>query len=101
MKRLFVTNDSSASGNLGVSRHPDFLISLSRQLVWGQFPSDAELSGFFGKRKKRQSRLNWQDHQPQHRLERIDAVALDWSSCVRGSMLLNYGWIRVRTINCN
>jgi hypothetical protein len=76
MKRLFVTSESSASGNLGVSRRPDFLISLSRQLVWGQFPSDAELSGFFGKRKKRQSRPNWQDYQPQHRLEHIDAVGV-------------------------
>src|ERR1700755_1233349 len=76
MKRLIVTNGSSASGNLGVARRPDFLISLSNQLVWGQFPSDAELSGYFGKRKKHQSRPNWQDYQPQHRLEYIDAVGL-------------------------
>jgi hypothetical protein len=50
------------------------VISLNRQLVWGRLPSDADLSGFFGRRKKRQSRLNWQDYQPQHRLERIDAA---------------------------
>jgi hypothetical protein len=49
---------------------------LERQLIWGQGPSDVELSKFFGKRKKRQSRLNWQDYQPQHRLEHIGAVGL-------------------------
>ena len=76
MKRLILTNESSAAGNLRVSHRPDFLISLTRQLVWGQSPSDAELSGFFGKRKKRQSRPNWQDDQPQHRLDRIDAMGV-------------------------
>ncbi len=76
MKRLILTNDSSASGNLGVSRRSDFLVSLTRQLVWGRLPSDTELSGFFGKRRKRQSRPNWQDHEPQQRLERIDAVGV-------------------------
>jgi hypothetical protein len=73
MKRLILTNDCSAAGHLGVARLGDFVISLNRQLVWGRLPSDADLSGFFGRRKKRQSRLNWQDYQPQHRLERIDA----------------------------
>jgi hypothetical protein len=76
MKRLIITNDSSAAGHLGVARLGDFRISLERQLIWGRFPSDAELSGFFGPRRKRQSKLNWQDYQPQHRLEHIDAVGL-------------------------
>src|SRR6185312_15440749 len=51
-------------------------ISLNRQLVWDRLPPDAELSGFFGRRRKQRSRLNWQDYQPQHRLERIGAVGL-------------------------
>lgn len=76
MKRLILTNDTSAAGSLGVARLADFLVSLNRQLVWDRLPSDAELSGFFGRRKKRQSKLNWQDDQPQHRLEAIGAVGL-------------------------
>jgi hypothetical protein len=76
MKRLILTNDSSGAGNLDVSRRADFVVSVQRQFVLGQLPSDAELSGFFGRRKKRQSMPNWQDYQPQHRLERIDAVGL-------------------------
>jgi hypothetical protein len=76
MKRLILTNESSGAGNLDVSRRADFVVSVQRQFVWGQLPSDAELSRFFGRHKKRQSKLNWQDHQPGHRLERIDAVGL-------------------------
>ncbi len=76
MKRLILTNNSSAAGNLGRARVAPFLISLDRQLVWGRLPSDAELSGFFGRRRKRQPKLNWQDYQPQHRLEGIGAVGL-------------------------
>jgi len=76
VKRLIVTNDFSAAGHLGASRRADFLVSVERQLVWGQLPSDAELSGFFGKRKKCQSKPNWQDYQPQHRLQRIGAVGI-------------------------
>lgn len=76
MKRLILTNDGSAAGHLGAARVGDFRISLERQLVWGKLPSDAELSEFFGPRKKRQSSLNWQDYQPKHRLEGIDAVGL-------------------------
>jgi hypothetical protein len=76
MKRLILTNNSSAAGSLGVARLGDFRVSLGRQLIWGRFPSDAELSGFFGPRRKRQSKQNWQDYQPQHRLERIDAIGL-------------------------
>ena len=76
MKRLILTNNSSAAGSLGVARLAHFLISLERQLVWGRSLSDAELSGFFGRRRKRQSRLNWQDYEPRHRLERIGAVGL-------------------------
>jgi hypothetical protein len=76
MKRLILTNDSSGAGNLGISRHADFVVSVQRQFVWGQLPSDAELSGFFGRRKKRQSKLNWQDYQPAHHLEHIGAVGL-------------------------
>jgi len=76
MKRLILTNDTSAAGSLDSARLGDFRVSLERQLIWGRVPSDAELSGFFGRRKKGQSRLNWQDYQPQHRLERIDAIGL-------------------------
>jgi hypothetical protein len=76
MKRLIVTNDSSAAGGLGTARLAHFLISLNRQLVLERLPSDAELSGFFGKRKKRRSGLNWQDYQPRHRLEAIGAVGI-------------------------
>ena len=76
MKRLILTNDSSAAGHLGVAHIGDFRISVERQLIWGRLPSDTELSGFFGKRGKRQSKLNWQDYQPKHRLEAIDAVGL-------------------------
>jgi hypothetical protein len=76
MKRLILTNDSSAAGHLGTAGVGDFRISLERQLVWGKLPSDAELSEFFGRRKKSQSSLNWQDYQPKHRLEGIDAVGL-------------------------
>ena len=76
MKRLILTNDTSAAGSLDSARLGDFRVSLERQLIWGRFPSDAELSGFFGRRKKGQSRLNWQEYQPQHRLERIDAIGL-------------------------
>ena len=76
MKRLILTNNSSAAGGLGVARLANFLISLERQLVWGRLPSHAELSGFFGVRKKRRSQLNWQDYQPQHRLKGIGAVGL-------------------------
>jgi len=76
MKRLILTNDTSAAGSLGVARLAHFLISLDRELAWGRLPSDAELSGFFGRRRKRQSKLNWQDYQPQRRLEAIEAVGL-------------------------
>jgi hypothetical protein len=76
MKRLILTNNTSAAGSLGVARLGNFRISLERQLIWGRFPSDAELSGFFGARRKRQSKPNWQDYQPQHRLEHIDALGL-------------------------
>jgi len=77
MKRLILTNGSSGAGNLGTARLANFLISLERQLVWDRLPSDAELSGFFGARKKRQSQLNWQDYQPQHRLEGIGAIGVE------------------------
>jgi hypothetical protein len=76
MKRLILTNNSSAAGSLGVARAAHFFVSLERQLVWERSPSDAELSRFFGRRKRRQSKLNWQDYQPQHRLEHISAVGL-------------------------
>lgn len=76
MTRLILTNDSSGAGNLGVSQRAGFVVSVQRQFVWGQLPSDAELARFFGRRRKRQSALNWQDYQPQHRLEHIDAVGL-------------------------
>jgi hypothetical protein len=76
MKRLILTNDSSAAGHLGTAGVGNFRISLERQLVWGKLPSDAELSEFFGRRKKSQSSLNWQDYQPKHRLEGINAVGL-------------------------
>jgi hypothetical protein len=76
VKRLILTSDSSGAGNLGAARLAHFLVSMDRQLVWDRLPSDTELTGFFGARKKRQSRLNWQDYQPQHRLEAIGAVGL-------------------------
>jgi hypothetical protein len=101
MKRLILTNGSSASGNLGVSRRPDFLISLTHQLVWRHSLSDAELTEFFGKRKKRQSRANWQDYQPNIASNPSAQWALDLSSCARALMPSNCGWIRVRTINCS
>ena len=49
MKRLILTNNSSAAGGLGAARLANFRISLERQLVWGRLPSDAELSGFLGR----------------------------------------------------
>jgi hypothetical protein len=76
MKRLILTNNTSAAGHLGAARVGDFRISLERQLIWGRVPSDAELSGFFGKRRKRQSKLSWQDYQPQWRLEGIGAIGV-------------------------
>ena len=76
MKRLIFTNDSSGAGYLGAGRRADFVTAVEWQLVWGRSRSDAELSGFFGKRKKRRSGLNWQDFQPQHRLKAIGALDL-------------------------
>jgi hypothetical protein len=76
MKRLILTNESSGAGNLGVSRRADFVVSVQRQFVWGRLPSDTELSGFFGKRKTRQSKPNWLDYQPEHRVKRIGAMGL-------------------------
>ena len=74
MKRLILTNDFSAAGSLKVARLANFRIALERQLVWGQLPSDAELSGFFGARKKRQTRLHWLDCAPPWHLEPIKAT---------------------------
>src|ERR1700744_5902445 len=74
MKRLILANDSSAARVLGAARRADFVVSLQRQLVWGRPPSDSELSGFFGDRKKPGSRVNWQDDQQQHRRDEIGAA---------------------------
>ena len=74
MKRLILTNDSSAAGSLGAARLANFRIALERQLVWGQLPSDVELSGFFGARKKRQAKLHWLDYVPPWHLEQIKAT---------------------------
>jgi hypothetical protein len=75
MKRLILTNDSSAAGHLLAARIGDYRIALERQLIWGQLLSDAELSGYFGARKKRQKQ-HWLDYAPQWRLERIEATGL-------------------------
>jgi hypothetical protein len=76
VKRLILTNDCSAAGHLGRTRLADFVISLDRQLVWARSPSDAELSGFFGERRKRHAKLHWLDYSPRWRLERINATGL-------------------------
>lgn len=76
MQRLILTNDSSAAGSLKVARLANFRIALERQLVWGRLPSHAELSGFFGARKKREAKLHWLDYVPQWHLEQIEATGL-------------------------
>jgi hypothetical protein len=76
MQRLILTNDGSAAGSLKVARLANFRIALERQLVWGRLPSDAELSGFFGARKKRQAKLHWLDYAPPWHLEQIEATGL-------------------------
>ncbi len=75
MKRLILTNDTSAAGHLLAARVGDYLIALERQLIWGQLPSDAALSGYFGARRKRQ-KLHWLDYAPQWRLEKIGAMGV-------------------------
>lgn len=74
-KRLILTNDSSAAGQLGLVHRGALVIPLQRELVWGRPPSDLELAVFFG-RRKRQTKLHWLDYSPQWRLERDDALGV-------------------------
>jgi hypothetical protein len=73
VRRLVLTNDISAAGNLGAAGIGNFRVALERRFIWGPLPSDAELAKFFGVRTKRQ-RLHWLDYAPQWRLEKIDAI---------------------------
>ncbi len=77
MKRLILTNGTYTASQVEALRSRgndgDFGICLNRQLIWGPFPSDAELSGFFGVRKKGQRR-HWLDDQARWRLDKIDAT---------------------------
>jgi hypothetical protein len=76
MKRLILTNNSSAAGSIAVARVADFVIALERQLVREKSPSDVELAAFFGMRKKRRRRPHWLDYMPGWRLERYDLTGL-------------------------
>ena len=76
MKRLILTNETSAAGSIGAARVADFVIALEHRLVSERPLSDAELAAFFGMRKERQRRPHWLDFMPAWRLERHDLKGL-------------------------
>ena len=74
MKRLILTNDTSAAGHLKVAGIGDYWIALDRQFVWGRAPSDVALVEFFGAGKKDGATPHWSDFLPRRILEAIGAA---------------------------
>jgi hypothetical protein len=84
MKRLIVTNDSSAAGGLKKADLADIAIPIDRRLVWGPLPSETELAAFFEARTNQKPTDNWLDFGPTSRLERFGIKDLGFVEvCVR------------------
>jgi hypothetical protein len=71
MKRLILTNNSSAAGYLRMAGLADVLIGLDRRFIWGPLPSDAELTTSFEAPKEQQRQITDQDYPPQLWLPKI------------------------------
>jgi len=71
MKRLIVTNDSTAAGGLKNAARADIAIPVDRRLVWGPLPSETELVAFFEARTNQKPTDHWLDFGPTQRLERF------------------------------
>jgi len=71
IKRLIVTNDSSAAGGLKAADLADLAIPVDRRLAWGPLPSETELAAFFEARTNQKPTDHWLDFGPTWRLERF------------------------------
>ncbi|MET4802666.1 hypothetical protein [Bradyrhizobium sp. LB11.1] len=69
MMRLIVTTDSSTAGAIQRAGLADLVIAIERRLVWGPWPSDAELEAFFAPRSTQPPGLHWLDDTPLRQLE--------------------------------
>jgi hypothetical protein len=76
MKRLILTNNSSAAGLLRMADVADALIAFERRLIWGQLFSDAEPVTFFEAPIEQQPPISDQDYPPQFSLHRSRAPNL-------------------------
>src|ERR1700746_1545084 len=70
IKRLVLTTNDSGSGNIGAAGLADFVIVLSRRLVWGPPLSQVQLDGYFAPRAAQAADHYWQHHTPAWRIER-------------------------------
>src|ERR1700704_5999044 len=71
IRRLIVTDNSSAAGGLKKAARADIVIPVDRRLVWGPLPSETELAAFFEARTNQEPTDHWLDFGPTPPLERF------------------------------
>jgi hypothetical protein len=103
MRRLIVTNDSSAAGGLKKAARADIAIPVDRRLVWGPLPSDMRPNlQPSSKRARIKSRLIIGWTLGRRSVSRdLASRTLDFSRFARHARRLNCGSIRTRMPSCN
>jgi len=71
IRRLIVTDNSSAAGGLKKAARADIVIPVDRRLVWGPLPPETELAAFFEARTNQEPTDHWLDFGPMPPLERF------------------------------